>query len=758
MSMRLTKELGSCQRVGARRVWVAMATVLLCVVLAGCGDVAMTSGGGASTGETLEERVASGLSVKAERGSKTLDIQRTSPTGKRPSGIESGTWTVFVYMCGSDLESNGGAATADLGEMVGASGSEDVKFVVETGGAKQWRSNVESKNLGRYLIQDGAITEVDSVKAADMGQPNTLSDFLSWGLKNYPAEHMGVILWNHGGGSISGVCFDERNNYDSLLLRELDLALAQTNLTMWQKFDFIGFDACLMGTLETANVLATYADYMYASEEVEPGTGWEYSSIMEYLAQNPTSSANDLGKALCDGYMESLPGSRSASATLSVVDLSQVDQLMQDFYGFSQEIYESGSDQGTLAAMTRGIRSAESYGTNNWAEGYTNMVDLGGIVDACASVTPSADDVQADLSRAVTYQVRGRSHAGSSGLSLYYPIKVSNAQELTTFETVAANPSYISYVDRLAHGATYNGGSQYTSYSNDSWFLGGLGSGSTSSTGSTSSSSTGSSAEAFDSSELWNLLVNEETLSLLLGMRSMPVDPRWEYVEEHDDTSQVVTFAEEPQVDDEGIYWMQFDEEGINNVASASGLVYAQAGDAQITLGETYEVWADWDTGEVEDGFDGKWLSLPDGQNLCLYVVESNEDEVVFTSPIRLNGEECYLRMVQDLESGAVEVEGAWMGAGENGLVSRDSIELVEGDVIVPLYSTTAEAGAEATGDFEVAGEEYTVGAEGLTIDYGDLPQGSYKYSFNIVDVYGDRYVTDQVQFDVEPDGIYFVE
>lgn len=710
----------------------ALVLALSCVCLAGCGELIDESSASTEGEETLEERVASGLSVRAERGSQTLQIDRPKLTGSRPKDIEKDTWTVFVYLCGSDLETNGGAATADLGEMVGASGSENVRFVVETGGAKQWHGkNGSGKKLDRFVVQDGAITKVDSVKVADMGEPNTLSDFLTWGLKNYPAEHMGVIMWNHGGGSISGVCFDERNNYDSLMLRELDLALAQTGLTMWQKFDFVGFDACLMGTLETANLLATYSNYMIGSEEVEPGTGWEYSTIMEYLAQHPSCDGGELGKALCDGYLESLPSRSSSTATLSVIDLSQVDDLMQDFYRFSQEMYDSGNDQATLAIMSRDIRRAEAYGTNNWLEGYTNMVDLGGIVDACAAVTPSAGDVKSSLSKAVTYQVRGRSHAKSSGLSVYYPLSVKDSKELTAFQTVAANPSYLSYVDRLAHGATYSGGSQstqYTSYSNDSWY---------------------------DSDGLWSMAMDEDTIMMLLGaMASMrSVDPRWEYVDEHDATSKVVTFAVEPQVDDEGIYWMQFDEDGVNNVASVSAIVYRQADDdSVIELGETNEIYAEWDEGEnqgvVEDGFDGKWLSLPDGQNLCLYVVASSEDEMTFTSPIRLNGEDCYLRLRQDVESGKVVVEGVWHGSEENGLVDRGDAELVEGDVIVPLYGT----------DGAVAGNEYTVPAEGLSVDFGPLPVGSYKYAFNITDVYGDRYVTDQVQLDVEEDGIYFVE
>lgn len=711
------------------------ALLVFSLLLAGCSasmyDAGSPSSGGSSTDE-LSDRVASGLSIRAQRGSKTLDIQRTSPMGKRPSGIEKDTWTVFVYLCGSDLETQGGSATRDLAEMVGARGSENVSFVVETGGAKQWRGNVGGSNTKRYLVQDGSIMEVDRGKAADMGDPKTLASFLSWGLKNYPADRMGVILWDHGAGSISGVCFDERNSYDSLLLRELDMAFAQVNPTLWQKFDFVGFDACLMGTLETANVLAPYADYMIASQESEPSTGWEYSSIIEYLAKHPACSVEELGRELCDTYMESLPANVASTATLAVTDLSRVDDLIQDFYSFSQEMYESGSDQGTLAAMTRGIKQAENYGNNNWLEGYSNMVDLGGIVKACASVTPSADDVRASLNDAVTYQVRGRGHAGSSGLSIYYPLSVNNSRELTAFQTVALNPSYLSYVDRVAHGATYGGTpqyTQYTTYSNDSWY---------------------------SSDDIWSLLLDEYTISLMQSMRS--VDPRWEYVDEHEATSEVVSFAEEPQVDDKGVYWFQLDADGIDNVASTSGFVYGQSdGGGTLTLGETFDVYADWETGIVEDGFDGKWLSLPDGQNLCLYVAEYTEDQVTYTSPILLNGDSCYLRVTQDLESGEVQVEGVWHGEGENGLVDRSGTQLVEGDKVVPLYSTGSEVGTSAEVAFDVEGDEYTVPADGLTIDYAELPAGTYFYSFNITDVFGDRLVTDKVQLDIEEDGIYFV-
>ena len=53
---------------------------------------------------------------------------------------EDGTWTVFVYLCGTDLESDGGFATGDVQEMLNASTGSNVRFVVQTGGTYYWQN------------------------------------------------------------------------------------------------------------------------------------------------------------------------------------------------------------------------------------------------------------------------------------------------------------------------------------------------------------------------------------------------------------------------------------------------------------------------------------------------------------------------------------------------------------------------------------------------------------------------------------------
>ena len=174
----------------------------------------------------------------------TVDRETGDLTVSRPvqAGGEEikkdGIWTIFVYLCGSDLESQYGAATNDMVEMMEASASDKVRFVVQTGGASEWNNEaVNKKKLQRFVVQNEDIELVDEVKEASMAKSNTLAKFLKWGVNNYSSEHMGVILWNHGGGSIGGICYDETDNMKSLSLRDVDSALLSAYSKMSGKFE-----------------------------------------------------------------------------------------------------------------------------------------------------------------------------------------------------------------------------------------------------------------------------------------------------------------------------------------------------------------------------------------------------------------------------------------------------------------------------------------------------------------------------------------
>lgn len=697
--------------------------IILLIVCCGCGEGDM-------------EKRSAGMNIRVDESSGSMSITRPQIKNPAPMG-EKDTWTIFVYLCGSDLESRilfgGGMGSDDIKEMCAATASKKVRFVIETGGSDRWHDrNISSDVLGRFVVENGKLKEVGEEEQSSMGKSSTLKNFLQWGIENYPAEKMGVIFWDHGGGSITGVCFDEIEDNDSLSLREIDAAMLSVleSGELTDKFEFIGFDACLMGTVEAANICASYADYMFASQESEPGSGWDYTAIGNYLAKHPESDGKALGKTVCDSFKKQCDSVDDGEiATMSVTDLSGMDGLMKDFNSFSKEIYNKTEDRDVLAAIVRKINNADNFGGNNRAEGYTNMVDLGGIINAGKKWSDKASAATESLDDAVIYSISGSDHKGASGLSVYYPLQVEGSKELKIFESICISPYYMSFVGRQGYGSANSG--DYEEYDEEELFEGGF----------------------WDWLDIF--LFDEDDGDYDYEYDYDDGGGFWSFLDdyEEDAESELITFSKEPDINKSGDYCFTLDEEGLSNTSDVLALVYQDMDDGTyIELGETYDVNVDWDTGYVSDYFDGYWLSLPDGQNLATYIVDATDDYVIYTSPILLNGEECYLRMRQYYDSGVVKVEGAWEGIDDYGASDKSMIKLQQGDLITPTYFCIDDEGYDMDG---YEGEAYKVKSKNgdLKIGYDYLFEGDYEYSFCITDIFGDDYITDPVTFNLDEYG-----
>ena len=650
-------------------IWLMIATLLAGTVgLTGCSDdepengetVQGESGGeanGSDSTNSNESKESKGLFMQVDKATGKMLIRRPEQETSATMG-EKGSWTIFVYLCGTDLESpmfKGGSATDDIKEMKAATADDRIRFVIQTGGTTFWHNGDMDEDLNqRFVIEGGKLIKVGEEDRVSMGKTSTLAEFLKWGVKNFAAEKMGVVLWDHGGGSIEGVCWDEYDE-DCLTLREIDAALLSVYKTMTDKFEFVGMDACLMGTVEMANIAASYARYMYGSEEMEPGGGWDYTEIGNYLARNPGADGAELGKIVSDSYLASCKKQGDSEiATMSVIDLSKVDKMVESFNTFAKSMYDSAANSVTFSAMSKKITKIDNFGGNNKSEGYTNMVDYGGLLTACADYTTGSQEALAALRDCVIYSVRGSDHPNASGLAIYYPLEVQTQAELKTFESVCLSPYYLSYVDKRTQGFV-SAGEDYE-YDDDTWFPGGF----------------------------------------------------WSWLTDYDE-----------------------DEDG----------------EGYIEIGETYDLEADWDEGYFADAFDGYWLSLPDGQNLATYIVDTTDDYIIYSSPILLNDEETNLRIRQTYD-GAITVEGAWDGIGNNGISSRNIVKIGTGDTIIPVYYSYDWDDEEDV----YYGEEYDVEGK-LRVDYSLLLEGEYLYSFCIDDIYGDYYMTDPVAFYVDADG-----
>lgn len=335
------------------------------------------------------------------------------------------TWAIYWYLCGSDLETYGGFATQDLEEMMRVTLPDNVQVVIETGGAQEWQNDTINANaLSRYLYSGNTLTKISEEPDANMSDPNTLTEFLQYCNINYPAERQAVILWDHGGGSLGGVICDERASGDSISLPQLKSALEAAPASSG-KYELIGFDACLMATIETMDAIGEHARYMVAAEESEPGCGWEYSGLFSALVSDTIVDGATLGKAICDTYYAGCEAEGSqAMTTLSVLDLNKAPAMIEAFQNLGNEalLASINSREEYLSMFGNAALNSENYGGNNRQTGYFNMMDIGDFVEnAGEDLFPKTySTVRAALTGLVVYQVKGELRSRANGLACYY--------------------------------------------------------------------------------------------------------------------------------------------------------------------------------------------------------------------------------------------------------------------------------------------------------------------------------------------------
>ena len=323
------------------------------------------------------------------------------------------TATVLVYMCGSDLESYSAAASNDIREMVDAKLGDNVKVVIETGGAKQWHftSKANPNVRQRWMIDGSSMYYIGDVGRGSMIDTMAVTDFINWGVKKYPADRYLLVFWDHGGGTIGGYGRDENfPNDGSLSLLDLRTAIANSGV----KFDLVGFDACLMGTIETAYALEPVADYLLASEEYEMGDGWSWTGFLSALGANPAIDTVDLGKVAIDDFTSYYFRQRLGEITLSLIDLREVPYVyerMGDFLAAAEQtIIENNS---RFNEMSQARTRARSF-----ADGGLDQVDLVDLIQR--TDFEGRDALLAGVNSCVKYR-SATTISGANGLAVYFP-------------------------------------------------------------------------------------------------------------------------------------------------------------------------------------------------------------------------------------------------------------------------------------------------------------------------------------------------
>ena len=355
--------------------------------------------------------------------------------------------TLMVYLCGTDLESRGGMATSDLQEMMKAQFGDNVNLIVYTGGCKKWKNNVVANDKNQiYQIKDGKLVTLqkDAGKAS-MTKPETLTEFIRYCTKNFPANRNMLIFWDHGGGSISGYGYDERNaSSGSMSLAEIDGALKNAGT----KFDFIGFDACLMATYENAVMLADYEDYMIASEETEPGVGWYYVNWLTMLGKNTSLPTIEIGKKIVDDFVEVCDRRcNGQKTTLSVVDLAEFSQTVPDqMTAFAKSMGSTLQNDGYETI------SIARDKTREFAQ--SSKIDQVDLVNLAENIKGNAaEGLRSAVLEAVKYNRTSANMKDANGVAIYFPYKKpAKAQSaVKEYEQLGMDSEYTKAILKFAN-------------------------------------------------------------------------------------------------------------------------------------------------------------------------------------------------------------------------------------------------------------------------------------------------------------------
>ena len=353
----------------------------------------------------------------------TMMVMALCSCSKGPSSV-----TLLIYMCGSDLESQTGIASENLQELMSSDIPDNVRIIVQTGGANKWLSNnIPSDKIMRYEVKKGELKELALLDDANMGDGSTLEDFVRWGTNSYPAENTMLLLWDHGGGTIKGACYDQKYSNDAITLAELKDALNKS--LNGKKLSIVGFDACLMGDYEVADALAPYADMMIASQNYEVGLGWDYTTIAKSLS---TKTGADLAKDICKNYLTKCEkADKSATATLSAIDLTHFDSISNAFEEMLGDLQFDSADNNGRLALRVAVKNSASFGANSSGR-MDNFVDLGGVAKELSSgdnlsesgkalSNKGAKALEEALKTATLCVEKGEAKSNATGLSVYYP-------------------------------------------------------------------------------------------------------------------------------------------------------------------------------------------------------------------------------------------------------------------------------------------------------------------------------------------------
>ncbi|MBI3928145.1 MAG: hypothetical protein HY319_21560 [Armatimonadetes bacterium] len=338
-------------------------------------------------------------------------------------------WTVLVYSASdNDLYR---FMKSDIDEMETVGSDDRVNVVAQFDHGRQGAQRLlVTKDQTKGELNSPVLQELGST---DMASPDTLADFVKWGMEHYPAEHYFLVMSDHGDGW-KGACQDSTHG-SWMSLPEIEEGLRTAREATGRKIDLLGFDACLMASAEVAHQLRNEADFLVASQEVEGGAGWPYNrllspnalqGIQQAVALDSELTPREMGRqvvTVAQGKQDDLP-------TMAAVDLSKMPAVAEAVDHFAAAVVASQVSRGSLRKLARRTESFTGYkDLYHFAQQVSEKVEDPGLKEA-------AQGVMSAVGSAVYAEQHSAGYPNAHGLTVQLPnffFSPSSAYEETRF-------------------------------------------------------------------------------------------------------------------------------------------------------------------------------------------------------------------------------------------------------------------------------------------------------------------------------------
>lgn len=664
-------------------------------------------------------------------GGKLNDTVAPGSRSKRTQILGNGrdVVTMMIYICGTDLESKSGMASADMEEIRAASSDfgDNFNVIVYTGGCSGWKNGVSSSVNQIYQVKNGKIACLsDNEGRGAMTSPDTLSSFIRYCAKKFPANRNELILWDHGGGSVSGYGYDEKNkNSGSMSLAGIDTALRNGGV----KFDFVGFDACLMATAENALMLDEHADYLIASEETEPGIGWYYTRWLKEFAKDTSKPTIEVGKTIIDDFVsECAKKCRGQKTTLSIIDLAEFSNTVPSHLAdFSRSV------SGMISSDDYKQVSNARYNTREFAQ--SSKIDQVDLVHLAQNMnTTEGTQLAEALKGAVKYNLTSSNMTNAYGVSIFFPYQRASYVDKAcdTYELIGMDSEYADCIRQFAQletgGQVAAGGSAAASPINSLFNL----------VGGTSSGSSGNSS-----------IIGQLLSGFLGGNRAIDgLDSSNTGFMQGQDTAQTASYLANNYFDPTNLIWTENDGEYVMSlpetqwdmVHALDRNVFYYDGEGWIDLGLD-NTFSFNDDGDLIADTAKDWVSIG-GQPVAYYHTDSTDSTDMGYVPALLNGDRVNLILV--FEGGDAYIAGASTeyDSTETDVIAKNLTELKDGDrldFLCDFYTDDMKYQ-----DSYYIGEQMTYRSD-MKITNTALGGGNVKIIYRFTDIYNQQYWSEAI-------------